>query len=663
MNETNEDYWKEKRGTIGVVVTIITFSIGMALTFVLSNHTYKPYLKATIILSGLLVLLYITYLIFDVVKYKLAINKKILDSVKEERKIIEELDNEELNKKIKEVREERDSYKNKLKKYKKEENPHRHKRFENLIKKELRYIALDYKPFFWLGDDKKESPKGIGFESMRKIFEPFETKLINITPPNGYSWKTIFEDFSEKRDKIDFIMTPMYETRSRLYEYDVIYSMPLFYSDIGVYVKNTEDTKDLKLSFDGIKDFLKGKRATDNWELEYLDGEISEIVGKKVLYEDLEADHPLKTTSEDDTRRYGYKDFSTKLNNVASEDKTQGDVIFMERFKAESIIKDDKLGLTNILKDNQLVYPVCFVLHKEETVLRNFINLRIAELRFNGELSKIIKSNAFQVDITDEKVLDKVFIQHYNFSLIDGNYVKKVSRFSDNMKSELDLLDKVYKNYKSFQLNISETLQNFRKPEGLNILEIGFGSGIILDARKSYHDNFIAVDDDDLMKYQIEQNRNVNPKKVQFQIFDALKFLEKYKGEPFDIIVSGYTIHNFSKEYRHKLYNAMFSKMSSNSIFINADKISSDDDIKRIEGLKFRINKYIEYLKLNPNKFPLIEEWVTHYINDQSEEIVMKETETRGILSQIGFEDIEVNVPKDIDEKEMMAILTARRLD
>ena len=80
-------------------------------------------------------------------------------------------------------------------------------------------------------------------------------------------------------------MTPMYETRSRLYEYDVMYSIPLFYSDIGVYVKKNEDTVKLNFSFDKVIEFLKKKRDNYDWNIEFLEGEISEIIGKKSMYE------------------------------------------------------------------------------------------------------------------------------------------------------------------------------------------------------------------------------------------------------------------------------------------------------------------------------------------------------------------------------------------
>ncbi|UAB80964.1 transporter substrate-binding domain-containing protein [Marixanthomonas sp. SCSIO 43207] len=651
-------------GLILAILIATSYFIIKETSFITNTFSYNE-LSPNDINSLENVLSYIAYLTITVIGISVAyyvyyITAKI-DKNKELVKIIDKSEVPDLKKEI-------SSLKKDLKKFEKP-NHIIHKRFEKIVKKRLKYVAIDYKPFFWIKDDaKKETPSGIGYELMNKIFEPFNVELINETPSSGYSWKSIFEDFSgAKRQEIDFIMTPMYETRSRLYDYDVIYSIPLFYSDIGIYVKENTETENLKLSYDDAITFLKSKRdSSEKWEIEFLEGEISEIVGKKSMYE--KGDERRKL-SEDIAKRYKYRDFSEKLNNVSSEDKTTGDVILMEIFKAQSIIDEENLNIVNILKDNQLVYPVSFVIHKEETVLRNFINLRISELKFNGELQRIIKTNALQIDLTDEKVIDKVFLQNYDFTLIDNNYIKKRSRFSDRMREKFDLLDKFYGNYGSFQKSIKNTIENFRKDEPLNILEIGFGSGltteVILEARKNNNDKITVIDDDVFMQEQIRKNKNVNPKKVSIIIIDVIKYLESDDLKPFDMVVSGYTIHNLTKQQREKLYELLYKNMSANSIFINADKIAQDKDEERIEALKYRVNKYIDYLKTNPEKYLLIEEWVSHYIDDQSENIVMKRTETINALADKGFkkENISIETPTDFEEKEMMAILTAKKTE
>ena len=265
MKNVRSSYWKEKKGTIGVIVTIITAIIAIGFTYVLSQDkvsksivehtiTYRPYVKQWIIISSVLVLGYIIYLIFDVIKFRIKLAKKeeeqnqiTLSEIENKKKEIENLHNIKLQDQIQNLKIdlEKERAKNK-------QPVHIHKRFEYIIKKKLKYVAIDYKPFFWEKTvGLKDYPQGIGYELMSKIFEPFNVELIDETPAEGYSWKTIFEDFSEKRrDKLDFIMTPMYETRTRLFNYNVIYTIPLFYSDIGIYVRKNDETQNMKLAFD-----------------------------------------------------------------------------------------------------------------------------------------------------------------------------------------------------------------------------------------------------------------------------------------------------------------------------------------------------------------------------------------------------------------------------
>ena len=535
-----------------------------------------------------------------------------------------------------------------------------HKRFEYIINRKLKYVAIDYKPFFWKKTiGLKDYPQGIGYELMSKIFEPFDVELIDETPPEGYSWKSIFEDFSEKRrDKLDFIMTPMYETRTRLFNYNVIYSIPLFYSDIGIYVRKNDETKNMKLAFDDALKFLKEKRdGEEKWDIEFLEGEISEILGKKLIKDG-------DTLSKDQHHSYSYKQFKEKLENVSSTKKNTGDIIFMEIFKAQSIIDDEQLDLVNILNDNQLVYPVSFVIHKEETVLRNFINLRIAELRKNGELKRIIKNNALQIDITDEKVIDKVFLQTYNYKLIDDNFRERQIMFSDRIKEEYDLLEKVYGNYISFQEKITNIINGFpnQNKDKLKILEIGYGTGItsnfILQSNQKME--LTLLDNDPGMNKIAKENIiNANRYKIEYVNADVFDFLTSCKDNQFDIVVSAYTIHNFEKNLRKELFTLLYSKMKDNSIFINADKYASDDDNLRISALNYRINKFTNYLIHNNDKYDIINEWVIHYLDDQSPLKVMKETESKEQLENIGFK--EVKFVHSEGDKEMMKILTAKK--
>ena len=113
-------------------------------------------------------------------------------------------------------------------------------------------------------------------------------------------------------------------------------------------------------------------------------------------------------------------DFVNSIKNIATGDKRMEDFTFMEVFKAESIIENDEV--INILKKNELLYPVSFVVRKQDTVLKNLINLRLLEMRSTleentkSELENLIKKIATSdaVQIPEEK-FENIFIQSYQF--------------------------------------------------------------------------------------------------------------------------------------------------------------------------------------------------------------------------------------------------------
>ena len=288
------------------------------------------------------------------------------------------------------------------------------KRFEEI--KELKYGFIEYSPFFW---QERHHHKGIGIEVLNRVFEnkvKLECCQYNYGE-NGSNWNTVFEDLCEHT--FDIIITPLFETRSRLYSYNISYCSPLFYSNIGIYVNNNllsdEDRKKLPLPFKKAISFIEEKIKKSKWIPEILKGEISEsLVNKYHLNSQMPKSQMVQLKPANDS------DFITVLKNISSGHKDKGDFTFMEVFKAQSIINSNKVetDVFNILRDNELLYPVSFVVRKEDTVLRNLINIRLMELRDNGELKEIIKQVANAVDINDT-MFEGIFIQKYNYEKID----------------------------------------------------------------------------------------------------------------------------------------------------------------------------------------------------------------------------------------------------
>lgn len=281
----------------------------------------------------------------------------------------------------------------------------KYKRFEDI--KSLKYGFIEYSPFFW---KERDTHKGIGIEVLETIFDnKIKLERYKYSYGEDSNWDNIFKDLEER--KFDIIITPLFETRSRLYSHNIIYCSPIFYSNIGLYISNDSlnGLDQSKKSFIDAMTFVKKYIDERKWKPEILKGEIAEAIAKKYnLISKIQMPEFSKTKTAKDS------DFNSILENMSSGSNEFGDFTFMEVFKAESIIKNNSnIKVTNILKNNELLYPVSFVLRKEDTVLRNLINIRLLELRENGDLRKVILGIANTINI-DENSFDEIFIQKYN---------------------------------------------------------------------------------------------------------------------------------------------------------------------------------------------------------------------------------------------------------
>lgn len=223
---------------------------------------------------------------------------------------------------------------------------------------------------------------------------------------------------------------------------------------------------------------------------------------------------------------------------------------------------------------------------------------------------------------------------------------------------DYDVVPSVYGNYYQFQDNLSSFIQTYTNTKSIiNILEIGCGTGIttqvILKSRPDI--NLISIDNDSRMIKSCNLIKNAFNNLDTFES-DALDFIRFAENDYFNIIVSGFTIHNFHKNYRKSLYQELYRVMSFNSVFLNADKFVSDDFNKQIEGLKFRLGSYIDYL-LREQQYDLLKKWVEHYLEDTKPEFIMKFNEELDIIKGCGFSDESSYVFKS--ELEMLGLLKA----
>lgn len=304
-------------------------------------------------------------------------------------------------------------------------------RFEQLKGAEgITYGHIDYDPFFKLLKKPQSAiyePSGIGYEVLKEIFSVLETPIIEHT--SSSTWDNLFEGLETR--EYDVIATPLYETRSRIYSHSITFCTPLFYSEVGLFVHPIDFNHKYSLK-EFREEVEEGKRE---WQSPFISGEISEIIARKTK---VFIDEVTGKVNDDVN---GFKNLLNKVNDKKNPENAKFNIVAMEVFKAHAIMNsvNEKLDLTiphnenrvlklkNILDDLQLLYPVSFVVRKEDTVLRNLINLRIAEIRDRksvpgGKLSliDIIKRSAQTSDGIDPSYVDSSLIQKYDFATLES---------------------------------------------------------------------------------------------------------------------------------------------------------------------------------------------------------------------------------------------------
>jgi len=225
---------------------------------------------------------------------------------------------------------------------------------------------------------------------------------------------------------------------------------------------------------------------------------------------------------------------------------------------------------------------------------------------------------------------------------------------------DYNIINDVYGNFISFQEFLSNELTELDSNKELEILEIGTGTGItteiILKSRKNIKLTSIDIDKEmiEFASQTLSSFSNVN-----FIVSDAFDYTKTISANNFDFVVSGFTIHNFTNNYRQILFNEIYRILKPKGIFINADKFVSDNKEKQIQGLKYRIGTYIDTL-VPLGKIDLLKEWVAHYIDDQNPNKLLKFDQTINDLQQIGFDNMKYIFKSEL---EMLGVLTATKQD
>lgn len=189
-------------------------------------------------------------------------------------------------------------------------------------------------------------------------------------------------------------------------------------------------------------------------------------------------------------------------------------------------------------------------------------------------------------------------------------------RFKDGLRGEeYNLLKLAYTHFDEFQNCIAEQISSYAK-NGMKILEIGTGIATTLEPTLNILGNkqvkLIATDisSSDLV---IAQQCIKNDKRVTFIAADIFELLPLIEANSFDVIYTGWTLHNFTQTQRKFLFFHIKRILKTKGLFVNGDRFAYDDEETQTKSINEQLQLYKEYLPSN-----LCEGWSAHILDDEN---------------------------------------------
>lgn len=197
------------------------------------------------------------------------------------------------------------------------------------------------------------------------------------------------------------------------------------------------------------------------------------------------------------------------------------------------------------------------------------------------------------------------------------------------------------------------------KTDNLTVVELGGGTGIttlsLLTASDKF--NILSIDNEPVMQDQAKKHLHkwAAEGKLTFCGDDALTALKNITTNSVDLVASAYTLHNFLDTYRREVIQEIFRILKPGGQFINGDRYGLDNVSKHTRTIQKEISGYFKVLT-QINKLDVLEHWIVHLFNDESENHVMRESIALTQLRDAGFSDISLS-----HRLEVNALVTATK--
>ena len=188
--------------------------------------------------------------------------------------------------------------------------------------------------------------------------------------------------------------------------------------------------------------------------------------------------------------------------------------------------------------------------------------------------------------------------------------------------------------------------------ETLKVVELGGGTGITTVSILSADDGLtvLTVDNEPTMQRQAMESLKswVEAGRLEFCGDDALTALRSLPSGSVDLLASAYTLHNFPADYRLQVLHEAYRILKPGGRFINGDRYALDDVSAHTRATQHEVAGYFKVLT-GIDRLDLLEHWIIHLFNDESENHIMRETVALRQLGEAGFERIELKLRMDVN--------------
>ncbi len=223
--------------------------------------------------------------------------------------------------------------------------------------------------------------------------------------------------------------------------------------------------------------------------------------------------------------------------------------------------------------------------------------------------------------------------------------MKNEALFSGIIGKDYDMLKLICPLATQMSHLVGETIAEYAENSStiLNVVELGGGTGIttlaLLTATEKI--NVLSVDNEPVMQQQAKMALAnwVENERLTFCSDDALTALKNLPDKSVDAIASAYTFHNFESNYRALVVAEMHRVLKTGGHFVNGDRYALDDISAHTKMTQAEVAGYFKVL-IAENRLDLLEHWIIHLFNDESENHVMRETVALNQLKNTGFSNI-----------------------